>query len=127
MICINKKPPIALRGFRFSFGYGLRILHFRIREHFYCFAIYGEKKFGELTLLGDKAFLVKDLDAEERTIERAKINADGSLGPLEKSSLEELEKAIAEMKIPQRVFIKEPVFESLRKIFGKDVEVLVQS
>lgn len=87
---------------------------------------YGDN-FGELTLLGDKAFLVKDMDAEVKEIEKANIQKDGSLGPLEKSDLEELEKALAETKIPQRVFIKEPVFESLRKIFGKDVEVLVQN
>jgi len=86
---------------------------------------YGDN-FGELTLLGDTAFLVKDMDKEHKTIEKAKIKKDGSLGPMQKSSWEELEKAIAETKIPQRVFIKEPVFESLRKIFGKDVEVLVQ-
>ncbi|MBW2973667.1 nucleotidyltransferase domain-containing protein [Candidatus Woesearchaeota archaeon] len=87
---------------------------------------YGEK-FAELTLLKDKAFLVMNLDAEEKDIQKAKIKEDGSLGPLEKSNLEELEKAISDVKIPPRVFIKEPVFESLRKIFGKDVEVLVQS
>lgn len=87
---------------------------------------YGEK-YGELTLLGDKAFLVSDMDSEEKTIQKAKIKEDGSLGPMQKSNLEELEKAIAEVKMPQRVFIKEPVFESLRKIFGKDVEVLVQN
>lgn len=82
--------------------------------------------FGELTLLGDKAFLVKNIDKEHKKIEQAKIKEDGSLGPMQKSSLEEMEKALAEVKIPQKVFIKEPVFESLRKIFGKDVEVLVQ-
>ena len=60
-------------------------------------------------------------------MEKAKINPDGSLGVMQKSSLEEFEKALAKAKIPQRAFIKEPVFESLRKIFGKDVEVLVQN
>ena len=87
---------------------------------------YGEK-YGELTLLGDKAFLVKNLDSEKKIIEKAKINEDGSLGPLQKSSWEEFEKALADLKIPQKAFIKEPVFESLRKVFGKNVEVLVQN
>ena len=85
---------------------------------------YGDN-FGELTLLGKKAFLVKDIDAETKQIEMAEIQKDGSLGPLKKSNIEELEKALAEVKIPERAFIKEQVFESLRKIFGKDVEVLV--
>ncbi|MBW2986566.1 nucleotidyltransferase domain-containing protein [Candidatus Woesearchaeota archaeon] len=85
------------------------------------------EKYGEVTLLGNTAFLIKNLDAEERVMEKAKINSDGSLGPLQKSNIEEFEKALAEAKIPQRAFIKEPVFDSLRKIFGKDVEVLVQN
>ncbi|MEM4263965.1 MAG: hypothetical protein QW666_03680, partial [Candidatus Woesearchaeota archaeon] len=86
---------------------------------------YGEK-FGELTLLGNTAFLIREIDAEEKQLEKAEIQRDGSLGTLEKSSWEEFEKAITKMAIPQKAFIKEPVFESLKKIFGKDVEILVQ-
>ncbi len=85
---------------------------------------YGEK-FGEVTLLGTTAFIVRNLDAPEKLIEKAMINRDGSLGPLEASSWEEFEKALAKIAIPPKVFIKEPVFESLKKIFGSDVEVLV--
>ena len=85
---------------------------------------YGEK-FGELTLLGDTAFVVKDLDAEERELEKTKLNADGSLGTLEKSNYEELEQALAKVKIPARAFIREKTFESLKKVFGRDVEVMV--
>ncbi len=29
------------------------------------------------------------------------------------------------MEIPPKVFIKEPIFEDLKRVFGKDVEVLV--
>jgi predicted nucleotidyltransferase/uncharacterized protein (UPF0332 family) len=85
---------------------------------------YGDK-FGEVTLLGSVAFVVRNLDASEKVIEKAVINRDGSLGPLEASSWEEFEKALAKIAIPPKVFIKEPVFESLKKVFGKDVEVLV--
>lgn len=63
--------------------------------------------------------------ALEWGLEKEKINADGSLGALEESSPEELEKEIAKMKFLPKVFIKEPVFENLKDIFGKDVEVLV--
>ena len=85
---------------------------------------YGEK-FGEVTLLGTTAFVIRNLDAPEKIIEKAKINADGALGPLESSSWEEYEKALAKIAIPPKVFIKEQVFESLKRIFGRDVEVLV--
>lgn len=83
------------------------------------------EKFGEVTLLGATAFIVRNLDAPEKIIEKAAINKDGSLGPLEASSWEEYEKALARIALPPKVFIKEPVFESLKRIFGRDVEVLV--
>ncbi len=85
---------------------------------------YGDK-FGEVTLLGTTAFVIRNLDAPEKIIEKAKINPDGSLGPLDASSWEEYEKALAKIAIPPKVFIREPVFESLKKIFGRDVEILV--
>jgi uncharacterized protein (UPF0332 family)/predicted nucleotidyltransferase len=85
---------------------------------------YGNK-FGEVLLLGGEAFIVHDLDNEEKELSKAKINEDGSLGALEKSSLEEMEKAIAKAENPQRASIKEPIFEDLKNIFGKNVEILM--
>jgi uncharacterized protein (UPF0332 family)/predicted nucleotidyltransferase len=85
---------------------------------------YGEK-FGEVTLLGNTAFVIRNLDATEKIIEKATIDRNGALGPLEPSSWEEYEKALAKIAIPPKVFIREPVFESLKRIFGRDVEVLV--
>jgi len=66
------------------------------------------------------------IDAKEQQIEKAVIKADGSLGTLEKSSLEEFEKELAKAKFPKRVFVKEPLFENLKEIFGRGVEVLLQ-
>ena len=83
------------------------------------------QKFGEIILFDTTAFIIADVDAKEQQIEKAKINSDGSLGTLEKSSLEEFEKALASLKVPPRVFIKEPVFENIKKIFGRDAEVLL--
>ncbi|MBW2980836.1 nucleotidyltransferase domain-containing protein [Candidatus Woesearchaeota archaeon] len=82
-------------------------------------------RFGEVLLLGDVAFIIHDIDKEEKEMSKAKINPDGSLGTTHTSSLEELEKSLAKVEIPPKVFIKEPIFEDLKKIFGKDVEVLV--
>jgi hypothetical protein len=83
------------------------------------------EKYGEVTLLGSVAFVIRDLDAPQKLIEKAAVQRDGSLGALEDSSWEEYEKALAKIAIPPKVFIKEQVFESLKKIFGRDVEVLV--
>ncbi|MBI4439470.1 nucleotidyltransferase domain-containing protein [Candidatus Woesearchaeota archaeon] len=83
------------------------------------------ERFGEIILLDDVAFIIHDIDHEEKEISKAPINEDGSLGIVEKSSLEELEKQLAKVKIPPKVFIKEAIFGDLKKVFGRDVEVLV--
>ncbi len=83
------------------------------------------EKFGEVVLLDKIAFIIHDVDAKELRIEKAEIESDGSLGLLQDSSLEEYEKELAKTVIPPRVFVKEPIFDGLKRIFGKDVEVLV--
>ena len=82
-------------------------------------------RFGEVILLEKEAFIIHDVDKEEKEISRARINPDGSLATPKKSSMEELEEALSKIKIPRRVFIKQPIFEDLKRLFGKDVEVLV--
>lgn len=82
-------------------------------------------RYGEVILLGDQAFIVHDVDNEEKELSKAKLNPDGSIGTVEKTTLEELEHAISKVEIPSKVFIKEPIFEDLKRIFGKDVEILV--
>jgi len=85
---------------------------------------YGQK-FGEVLLLGTEAFIVHDIDAEQKRISRAKINNDGSIGTLNDSTYDELEAALAKVEMPQRVFIKAPIFNDLKRVFGADVEILV--
>ena len=82
-------------------------------------------RYGEVILLDKEAFIIHDIDHEEKELSKAKIKEDGSLGTTQKSSMEELEKALAKVKIPSKVFIKEPIFENLKDIFGKDVEILL--
>jgi len=78
-------------------------------------------------MLEDWAFITMDLDAKEKEIRKAAINKDGSLGSLKDSSLEELEQHMSKVKSFQKTFIKEPVFENLKEIFGKNVEILVNN
>jgi len=85
------------------------------------------EKYGEVILLDDLAFVIYDIDAKPRVLQKARINSDGSLGPLENSTLEEFETSLTSAKFPHRVFIKEPIFEDLKNIFGRDVEVLLYS
>ena len=69
--------------------------------------------------------IIHDVDKEDKEISKAPVNADGSLGTTEKSSLEEMEKELAKAEIFPKVFVKEPIFENLKDLFGKDVEVLI--
>jgi len=85
---------------------------------------YGDK-FGEVLLLGKQAFITHNIDSQEKEISKAKINEHGRLINIQKSSLEELEKALANIEIKERVFIKEGIFEDLKAVFGLNVEVLV--
>jgi uncharacterized protein (UPF0332 family) len=82
-------------------------------------------RYGEVILLNDIAFIIHDIDHEEKEISKAKINPDGSLGTIESTTLEEYEKHLVQIEIPGKVFIKEPIFENLKNIFGKDVEILL--
>ncbi|MFC1698189.1 nucleotidyltransferase domain-containing protein [Nanoarchaeota archaeon] len=81
--------------------------------------------YGEVLLLDDHAFVIYDIDKESEPILKAKIKEDGSLATRNDSNLEEMEKALANAKLPKKAFIKEPLFESIKEIFGKNVEILV--
>jgi len=82
-------------------------------------------RYGEVLLLGEQAFIIHDIDKEEKEISKAKINKDGGIGTVSRTNLEEMEKILAKVEIPPKVFIKEKIFEDLKSVFGKDVEVLV--
>lgn len=81
------------------------------------------EKFGEVLLLDNVAYIIHDVENEEKTINKAEIMPDGRLGRMQESNLEELEKAVANLTIPPRVFIKETIFDDLKSLFGKNVEV----
>ncbi|MBI5391003.1 nucleotidyltransferase domain-containing protein [Candidatus Woesearchaeota archaeon] len=82
------------------------------------------EKFGEVVLLGNEAFIIHDLDAPDKEISKATI-VDGRLTNVQSSSLEEFEKALTSTAMPPKMFLKEHIFEQLKNVFGKDVEILV--
>ncbi|MBT7508317.1 hypothetical protein HN652_04835 [archaeon] len=83
------------------------------------------EKFGEITLMDKEAFIIFDIDAKERQYSKAQINPDGSLGTTNPSNIEEFEKSLAKAKFPKRVFIKETIFEDIKRLFGNKAEVLL--
>ena len=82
-------------------------------------------RFGEVILLGKTAYIIHDIDNETKEISKATITGEGKLVDIKESSLEDLEKAISSTEIVQKTFIKETIFEQLKGIFGKDVEILI--
>jgi uncharacterized protein (UPF0332 family) len=83
------------------------------------------EKYGEVILLDHEAYITYDVNSDEKEISKAKVNSDGTLSSIEKSSLEELEKALVSAEIPKKPSIKEQTFENLKRIFGKDVEIVM--
>ena len=84
---------------------------------------YGHNKFGEVLLLDKVAFIIEDLEKRDE-VNKAEI-ANGNLKNIKKSSVEEMEKEVNTVKMPARAFIKEPLFEDLKRLYGKDVEIAV--
>jgi len=85
---------------------------------------YGKKR-GEVVLLGKVAYIIHDVDSEQKEIHKADVLPDGSFTNERESSFEELEKDISEIKLIQPQFINSNTFESLKKRFGPDVQILI--
>lgn len=83
-----------------------------------------ENKFGEVVLLEKTAFITPNLE-DRNEVQKAEITEEGGLKNVVKSSLEEMEKELAKIEIPSKVFIKEKIFEDLKNLFGKKVEILI--
>lgn len=77
---------------------------------------------GEVTVLGNTAYILRNVD--DKQMEKASIQPDGSLWNISPCTLEEYEKALAKMA-PQRITLKNTFLEGLRAIFGANFEVLV--
>ncbi len=83
---------------------------------------YGDK-IGEAILLEKNAFIVVDIDAKDKEVQKARIEKGRLIG-IEKSSIKELEEAIQKPVI-SKTFIKKHIFEDLKNLFGQDVEIML--
>jgi len=83
-----------------------------------------DNKYGDVYIFGDKAFIVEDIDAKEKSVSKADIK-DGRLKDVSKSSMEEFDKFKKTAKIHAKVFIKDKLINDLKGIFGKDLEIMV--
>ncbi len=85
---------------------------------------YGEK-YAEIFLLGDIAFIIHDIDAKDKEVSKANLGQDGRMTEIKKSNLEDMQRHLQDSKIPDSIFVKEQLFEDLKKLFGKDVEIMI--
>lgn len=85
---------------------------------------YGDK-YGEVLLLQDKVYIVKDIDNEEKSVSQGVLGKDGSIAQVSSAKLQDFEKSLSSEVIPPQSFIKEKTFEALKQIFGPEVEILV--
>jgi uncharacterized protein (UPF0332 family)/predicted nucleotidyltransferase len=80
-------------------------------------------KTAEMLLLGDTAYIIPDVAAEQKEIQSSFIGKDGSLGDFSTSDFETLEHAMA-TAAPGKMALHEATIASLRKRFGA-IEILL--
>ncbi len=81
-------------------------------------------KFGEILLLKDVAFIVKDVGAKNKKILKVEIDKKGHLVNIQDSDLIEMDKVLVNTEIPKVLSVKETLFEDLKKIIGKNIEIV---
>jgi len=79
-------------------------------------------KFGEVYLFPGKVFIVIDMNAEEKEIQKAELTKDGGLKNIQASNIVELEDAIVNNIAVQQVMPRK-LMDELKKIFGQDFEI----
>lgn len=84
---------------------------------------YGSGKIGELIFLKEVTFVIKDVTKRDE-IMIGNIDADGSLQNLKNSNIQEFEKYINSVKMPEEKILKTQTLESIKQIIGEDVEIL---
>ncbi len=81
-----------------------------------------DDKNGEVWVLGDVVFIIKDLKHPERTIHKAKLENDGSFESTIMSSLDDLTKTREKMAGQVAAEVKNKTLESISDFIGEEVE-----
>lgn len=85
---------------------------------------YGEKT-GELWLLGETAFMIKDMTHPEKDVFKLDIKSDGSFGKPKSATTKDITAQRKKIKVSKVAKIKERTLESLKSIFGKKLEIII--
>ena len=76
-------------------------------------------KVGEVYVFDDLVYIIND-----EVIKKAKLSESGELANIKESSKKEFEESSKKFKVPKSIFVKEKLFEELKKIFGNDIEIM---
>ncbi|MCD6589609.1 hypothetical protein J7K74_00260, partial [Candidatus Woesearchaeota archaeon] len=82
-------------------------------------------RIGEVIFTDEHVFFIHDVNQEDKEISKARI-VKGEIGKIEEAGIEELEKAIANIKPTNRKILNKKILERLREIFGEDMEIIVR-
>jgi predicted nucleotidyltransferase/uncharacterized protein (UPF0332 family) len=82
-------------------------------------------KYGEVVFLDKQAFIIQNSGEDTKKVSKTIVSDDGTIGELSESSFEEMDSALSVQQNAPKILIKEKSFESLKRIFGKDVEVIL--
>ena len=85
---------------------------------------HGTDKTGEILLLKDVAFITKSIGAKSKDIIRVDIDKKGRLKNPTKTDVLEMDKILVSTEIPKALSVKEGIFEDLKEIIGKDIEII---
>ena len=80
---------------------------------------------GEMLVLAKEAFIFTENEKKEKEIQKASVDEYGALVNITKSSSEEFEKALVSVQNIGPIFVKQKTFDSLKKLFGFDLQILM--
>lgn len=80
---------------------------------------------GELLLINEEVFIISDVNAKDKEVQKAVISKAGILTNIQKSSYQELENEISKLKVVAPINVKGRLFENLKSLFGSDIEILM--
>ena len=81
-------------------------------------------KYAEVIMLKDSAFIIPNVDEQEKTVKKGEIKESG-IKNIKDSSDKEMESEIANAKLPNKAVLKEQMIEDLKEFFGKEIEILL--
>ena len=86
---------------------------------------YENDKIGEIIILDNNVFIIKDINAPDKEIIKGIVSDNSLFGEFKKSNLTEFEEYLKKTKIVKKISITENTLKDLKTVFGDKIEILV--